>query len=196
MTTENKTIYEAFLEAQKQIETITKDATANAGSFKYNYATLSQVMDMIKKPLNDNGLFVCQPIEGDKVITKIFYKDGLMIADMGTPIICARVNDPQAQGSAISYARRYGLMSLLCLSAEDDDGVKAMPIKSPVTPKQTNNDEVVRESIETKDGDCEVCGETLVFKTGTTKDGKKYQGYFCPNSKQGEKHTVTNFKYL
>ena len=40
-------------------------------------------------------------------------------------------NDPQAQGSAITYARRYGLMSLLCLSAEDDDGESATTHDKP-----------------------------------------------------------------
>jgi hypothetical protein len=34
-------------------------------------------------------------------------------------------NDPQAQGSGISYARRYGLQSLINIGAEDDDGNKA-----------------------------------------------------------------------
>ena len=165
MTTENKNIYIALLEAQKQIETIIKDATANAGSFKYNYATLSQVMDMIKKPLNDNGIIISQPIVGDIVITCLTYIDSTQIKDGGTNIVCARPNDPQAQGSAISYARRYGLMSLLCLSAEDDDGVKAMPITSSQPVKTTNTDEVVRESTEPRK--CTVCGKP-VYGTYTT----------------------------
>jgi len=157
---ETKTIYEALLEAQKQIETITKDATANAGSFKYNYATLSQVMDMIKQPLNNNGIIISQPIYNNLVFTVLTFKDGNKIEDGGTPIICAKTNDPQAQGSAISYARRYGLMSLLCLSAEDDDGEKATDHKSPspAPVKQTNSDEVVRVPINQENNKCSVCG--------------------------------------
>jgi len=133
---ETKNIYKALLEAQKKIETITKDATAGKGSFSYNYATLEQVMDMIKKPLNDEGISIIQPISESIVITKLVYIDGTEISDNGTPIVCAKPNDPQAQGSAITYARRYGLMSLLCLSTEDDDGVKAMPSASPKPPEQ------------------------------------------------------------
>jgi len=134
---ENKNIYTALLEAQKQIETIKKDATAGKGTFSYNYATLGQVMEMIKQPLNNNGIIVTQPIMGDRVITSLMYTDGTKIEDSGTVIVCARPNDPQAQGSAITYARRYGLMSLLCLSAEDDDGAKAMPHASLTAPQQT-----------------------------------------------------------
>ena len=40
--------------------------------------------------------------------------------------------DPQGAGSAISYARRYGLSALLGLVAEDDDGETAMrPFRAP-----------------------------------------------------------------
>lgn len=186
-----ETIYSALLEAQKKIETITKDATADAGKFKYNYATLSQVMDMIKKPLNDSGIIISQPIFGDIVVTKLIYKDGTEIIDGGTPIICARQDDPQAQGSAISYARRYGLMSLLCLSAEDDDGVKAMPIKSPVPPKQTNFEEPVREPVNTLEVFCEVCGAKMKPVSGVNKTtGKPWSGYGCPNSTKENQHPL------
>ena len=34
----------------------------------------------------------------------------------------AAKNDPHGLGSAITYARRYSLMSMLCLATEDDDG--------------------------------------------------------------------------
>jgi hypothetical protein len=44
----------------------------------------------------------------------------------GTMLLQAAKNDPQGQGSAITYAKRYALMALCGLSAdEDDDGNKA-----------------------------------------------------------------------
>ena len=43
-----------------------------------------------------------------------------------TEIIYSKVNDAQAQGSGITYARRYGLQSFVCVGAEDDDGNKAV----------------------------------------------------------------------
>lgn len=42
-----------------------------------------------------------------------------------TEVLCAKPNDPQAYGSAITYARRYGLQSLLSIPSEDDDANSA-----------------------------------------------------------------------
>ncbi len=38
----------------------------------------------------------------------------------------AKANDPQALGSAISYARRYSVSSILSLKIDDDDAEGAM----------------------------------------------------------------------
>jgi hypothetical protein len=46
-----------------------------------------------------------------------------------------RQNDPQAQGSAISYARRYAITSVLNLAISDDDGEAAMkPLRQAPSP--------------------------------------------------------------
>jgi len=54
-----------------------------------------------------------------------------------TEIIYNKINDAQAQGSGISYARRYGLQSLINIGAEDDDGNKA------VEPKKKESEKVI-----------------------------------------------------
>ena len=69
-------------------------------------------------------------------------------------------------------------MSLLCLSAEDDDGAKAMPHASPAPVKQT---------IDTSNVKCATCGGNTTYKTGTNKDGKKWAGYFCANKEHAPK---------
>lgn len=103
-------------------------------------------------------------------------------------------SEESAVGRALDNAGYSG--NKKCSREEMEKANRMSKITSPSPVKQTKTDEVVIEPIKSSDGDCEVCGTTLVFKTGTTKDGKKYQGYFCPNSKKGEKHTVTNFKYI
>lgn len=118
-----RNIHEAFLEAQKKIEPVKKDG--RNPYFNSRYSTLEAVLGTVKPPLNDEGFSIQQPIMGDKVKTRLQYIDGNTIEDEGTPITCKVDNDPQAQGSAITYARRYGLMSLLGLSATDDDGESA-----------------------------------------------------------------------
>lgn len=94
--------------------------------FKSHYADLGSVMEVCKDALNDAEIVALQPVVGDKVVTTLIHSSGEFISDEGTPIVCSKQNDPQAQGSAITYARRYGLQSLLFIPAEDDDGEKAM----------------------------------------------------------------------
>jgi hypothetical protein len=54
-----------------------------------------------------------------------------------------RQNDPQAQGSAISYARRYAITSILNLAISDDDGEAASrPVRQvPAVVKTKPTDE-------------------------------------------------------
>jgi hypothetical protein len=50
-----------------------------------------------------------------------------------TEIVYNKINDAQAQGSGISYARRYSLQSFVCVGADDDDGQKAVEPKPKAT---------------------------------------------------------------
>ena len=125
-------INQAFLEAQKKIKPVKKDGTNPY--FNSRYATLSAVFDNVKEVLNEAGFSILQPVMGDKVKTRLLFTDGTTIEDEGTPIVCKVDNDPQAQGSAITYARRYGLMSLLGLPADDDDAESATGRGENVTP--------------------------------------------------------------
>ena len=61
-----------------------------------------------------------------------------------TEIIYAKQNDAQAQGSGITYARRYGLQSLVCVGANDDDGNAANAAKPKLTEKSKEFDRVCK----------------------------------------------------
>lgn len=99
--------------------------------FKSKYATLNAVYEAVAEALLKNGLSVIQPIVGDAVETTIIHTSGQFITS-SCPIVCAKQNDPQAMGSAITYARRYSLASLLgVMTDEDDDGEKAMARPDP-----------------------------------------------------------------
>jgi len=152
MTEKMTNINQAFLEAQKKIKPVKKDGTNPY--FNSRYATLSAVFDNVKEVLNEAGFSILQPVMGDKVKTRLLFTDGTTIEDEGTPIVCKVDNDPQAQGSAITYARRYGLMSLLGLPADDDDAESATGRGENVTPgpqpktetKEAKSNELVSEA--------------------------------------------------
>lgn len=119
----------ALLKAQKAMGSAKKDGVNPF--FHSNYATLGSVMEVCKDALNNAEITVLQPVVGDRVVTSLLHSCGEMLSDEGTPIVCSKPNDPQAQGSAITYARRYGLQSLLFIPTEDDDAERAMarPVK-------------------------------------------------------------------
>ena len=125
-----------FLKAQKEIESAKKNA--ENPFFKSNYADLNAVINSIKKSLNDANISVLQPIghdeQGNYVETILIHSSGEYFS--GQMIITPIKTDPQAEGSAITYARRYGLQSMLFLPAEDDDGETAMLRNDPMNQNQ------------------------------------------------------------
>lgn len=121
----------ALLKAQKEIGGAKKGATNPF--FKSKYADLGSVMEACKDALNDNDITVLQPVGTDEngvyVETYLLHSSGeFMTAKMR--IASKTDNNPQDQGSAITYARRYSLQSMMFIPAEDDDGEKAtQPIR-------------------------------------------------------------------
>jgi len=119
-------ISKALLEAQKKIGSAKKDAVNPF--FHSNYADLGSVMDACKDALNEQGITVLQPVGTDElgvyVETVLLHSSGEWISDK-LNLAVKEQNNPQAQGSAISYARRYGLQSMVFIPSEDDDAEKA-----------------------------------------------------------------------
>lgn len=145
----------AFLKAQKDIVSVIKDQTNPY--FKSKYADLTGVIEACKDQLNSNGIAILQPIDGMEVETILIHESGEFFSSK-TPIVVKAPNDPQALGSAITYAKRYGLQSMVLLPAEDDDGNSAAP--KPVTQVATQP--------ATGLGVCDKCGAAnITYKSGT-----------------------------
>jgi len=106
--------------------------------FKSNYANLEEVINCVKEPFANNGLsFVQFPISGEGlagVETIIMHESGEFIS--GEFLLKCSKNDPQGMGSAITYARRYGLQSACGIPSEDDDGNAASAKKPLMTAKE------------------------------------------------------------
>ena len=112
----------ALVKAQASMAGATKSA-ANP-FFKSKYANLEEVIKVVKAAFAENGLsFVQFPVSGDGtagVETIIMHESGEFISNEFL-LKCAKT-DPQGMGSAITYARRYGLQSACGIPSEDDDG--------------------------------------------------------------------------
>jgi len=96
-----------------------------------SYATLKSVMEVCRNVLLSHGIWMTQyPISADPghlgLVTKIVH---VSTGQWQSSFIHMPLpkNDPQGYGSAITYARRYGLSALVgIISEEDDDGQGAM----------------------------------------------------------------------
>jgi len=125
----------AFVKAQSAMGNATKES--KNPFFKSKYADLNSVREACLPALNENGISVLQPtvqVEGKNFVKTILLHESGETIESLTEILFAKQNDPQAQGSGITYARRYGLQSLVNIGAEDDDGNKAS--KQPEGDKQ------------------------------------------------------------
>lgn len=130
----------ALVKAINAIEGVKKGA-ANP-FFKSKYANLESVIEAAHDALAANGLAVMQgpgPMDGNCITltTRLIHTSGEWIeTDFSLP---AGKMDPQAAGSAITYARRYSLMAMLNMPALDDDGEASMPrTTKPGEPKNPN----------------------------------------------------------
>lgn len=114
-------ISKALAAAQAKMEHAT--ASSTNPHFKSKYADLAEIFDTARTPLTANGLSVWQSVGGErdslKLTTRLLHISGEWIEDT-MPLILSK-QDMQGLGSAITYGRRYALMSALGI-APDDDG--------------------------------------------------------------------------
>lgn len=112
----------ALCQTQATVEAVKKDASNPF--FKSKYADLASIWHAIREALTSNGLSVLQEpaSEGNKVriTTTLIHTSGEYVRSMLE--VVAVKSDPQGIGSAITYARRYALGSIVGIAPEDDDG--------------------------------------------------------------------------
>ena len=114
----------ALVKFNGEVSKIAKDA--ENPFFKNNYATLDTIIDEVRPILQKNGLSVMQIPSGDgqniSMKTLLIHESGQWI-ESDELVMKPVKNDPQAVGSAITYARRYSIGAFLSLNTgEDDDG--------------------------------------------------------------------------
>ena len=145
--------------------------------FKSNYASLPHIITEISEPMEKAGLVISQFPDGDGLTTMLIHADSGEFISATYTLQVVRQNDPQAQGSALSYARRYGLTSVLNLAISDDDGEAAMkplrqtPVPTKVAPTEAQFSGIVQYLNGTPDQ--QKTAKEALKKYNLTKDQKE-----------------------
>jgi len=117
--------------------------------FKSKYASLPDVVAHATPVLTKHGLAVSQFIsDGDTLTTYLLHTSGQFIAH--TMSLHLVKNDPQAQGSAVTYARRYAYLSALGLVADEDDDANATRGKAVSRPAVSPDHEALKKALSIK----------------------------------------------
>ena len=114
-------LFSALSKAQESIKNAQKEGYNPM--FRSNYTTVTSVLDAIK-PVYKENISIMQMPEMDKLITRVGHSSGQWL-EIETPLFVGEpkgMSKMQAYGNAVTYARRYALVSLFGIGQEDNDG--------------------------------------------------------------------------
>lgn len=199
-------VHAAFVQAQRNFAPALKKA--DNPYFGSKYADLAVCIEAVIDALHDNGIALTQLTkisEKGVIVSTVFLHESGDHFDAGEIFVPANQNTPQAFGSALTYARRYSLMTACGIAPEDDDGNAASkPVAKTAQQKQAEYDPWANEHGEIASyktaAEAEMAGTPShgsseptqmptckhgdrVWKEGTKKDGSAWGGYMCPMPK-------------
>lgn len=191
-------IAKALAVFQAKLPVITKDSTADTGKFSYDYAGLDAISPVILPLLAAQGIvYTAVPDwteQGFGLRAALIHESGEKIEGfypLGSP------NNPaQAIGSAITYARRYALLSLTGVApvGSDDDGKSASGAQGEAVAKATASTAAPKEdaqSVRTEMGNTiETSGGLLTTDDANTvmnevTNGKGIEDWTLADMKKG-----------
>src|ERR1700686_2938128 len=119
-----KNLWAAFVAAQSEIKGAMKDK--NNPYFQSKYAELANIIEAVRGPFTKHSLAFTQDVTSDETsvtcTTTIVHTSGETheFKPFRLPVVA---KNPQAFGSAATYARRYSLQAVAGVAGEaDDDG--------------------------------------------------------------------------
>ena len=120
-------LYKALAVAQGQIQAAEAKSQVDAGSYTFKYADLAACLEVIRKPLSENGLCLIQIpslVEGE------VFMETILGHESGQSISCTMSmrpdkGGPQPIGAVMTYLRRYSLSAMIGVAQFDDDAQSA-----------------------------------------------------------------------
>ena len=117
-------ITKALIQFQADVPPLKRNRTGDTGKRKYKYIDLDEVIDTCRPTLIQNGLGFIQSVvsDGDRigVRTRLLHVSGEYIETDPFFLPLGKETARDA-GGAITYAKRYALMAVLGVTAEEDD---------------------------------------------------------------------------
>lgn len=142
----------ALVAAQAELTNAPKETKGQVGSAVRFYTDLPTLTDHVRPTLAKHGLgyvqFPCNTMAGHVgLVTRLLHEAGEWIEDEYS---MPAGQGAQGAGSALTYARRYALMAVLGIAADDDDGAAASqgqakprkPAPGPRLPNPGTHDEL------------------------------------------------------
>ena len=124
-----KAIAPAFVKAKREFGPALKKSVNP--HLKNKYADLGACLEAVEDALLNNGIALMQDTSEDATGVTV---ETVFLHESGEQIRCGKLHvpaskqDPQGYGSALTYARRYSLMTACGIAQEDDDGNAASRI--------------------------------------------------------------------
>lgn len=127
---ENENLNKKFMQVLNEVPNFSTDETANAGSRTYRYLNLATLLKNIKPIFEKHNIAFSQkvtfnsPGDGRQILGTV---ETIIFDENEQQTVCSYpffvTGDPQQVGSAITYARRYSLTTVLGIFPDkDDDG--------------------------------------------------------------------------
>jgi hypothetical protein len=155
-------LYAALAKAQGGMANPVKNrevaVKSDRGSYKFAYATLDAILDIVRPALSANGLAFTQTLEkredGMVMCLRLFHGGGGMVSTC-MPLDQSRIAKMQEMGSLMTFARRYQIASFFGLAAEEDDDangadgntVQSMKDRPPAKPDARSEFKRVRDAM-------------------------------------------------
>lgn len=106
--------------------TIRDDRRGQGADRTFRYAPLSSGLELVRKALGQHEIAVVQTTALDEATrtvrlnTLLAHSSGEWIASDWPVCATSDMNSPQRMGAALTYARRYGLFTMVGIAGEDD----------------------------------------------------------------------------
>lgn len=117
----------ALAKAQASFGPIERNRTVKTGTYNFDYAPLDTILEAVRPALAANELALTQVIvpstAGMGLRTLLLHSSGEWLA--GEVSLGQRPAKAQELGSLLTYMRRYSIVSILGVAAEEDDDANA-----------------------------------------------------------------------